>query len=103
MSLLNAIGAGQSLTTMGFIWFYMNIICIAGIIYMLLQYAIARAKRVVVNQSEEAIANDRLWTRFVMSVVIFGLVYFILREYMSDLKDIWKAGFEHIQEIANGR
>ncbi len=102
MSLLNVIGIGQNLTTIGFIWFYMNIICIAGIIYLLLQYAIARAKRVVVNQSEEAIANDRLWTRFIMSIVIFGLVYFILREYMSDLKDIWKVGFEYIQELING-
>lgn len=102
MSLLNIIGIGQNLTTMGFIWFYMNIICIAGIIYMLLQYAIARAKRVVVNQSEEAIQNDRMLIRFIMFVVTFGLVYFFLREYLSDLKEIWKAGFEYIQELING-
>lgn len=102
MSLLNIIGFGSNLTTMGFIWFYMNIICIAGIIYMLLQFAIARAKRVVINQSEESIQNDRMLIRFIMFVVTFGLVYFFLREYLSDLKEIWKAGFEAIQELING-
>jgi len=102
MSLLNIIGIGNNLTTMGFIWFYMNIICIAGIIYMLLQYAIARAKRVVVNQSEEAAQNDRMLIRFIMFIVTFGLVYFFLREYMSDLKAVWQAGFKYIQELING-
>jgi Na+/H+ antiporter NhaD/arsenite permease-like protein len=101
MSLLNIIGIGQNLTTIGFIWFYMNIICIAGIIYMLLQLAIARAKRVVVNQSEEAIKNDRMFIRFVMFVVTFALVYFFLREYLNDLKEIWQAGFEFVQELIN--
>lgn len=102
MSLLNVIGIGQNLTTMGFVWFYMNIIAIAGIIYMVLQLAIARAKRVVVNQSEEAIKNDRLWINFIMAITIGGLVYFFLREYMSDLKEIWKMGFDAIQELING-
>ncbi len=100
--LLNYLGFGQNLTTMGFVWYYMNILAMAGIVYMLLRLAIARAQKVTTNQSESKITEDRLFIRFVMFIATFGLVYFFMREHINDLKEIWNWAYEGIQELING-
>ena len=99
---LSYLGMGRDLTTMGFVWYYMNILAIAGIIYMLLKLAIARAERVVTNRSESALKEERFMTRIVMFAAIFGIMFFFMREYVEEMKEAWKWATETIQGVYNG-
>jgi len=87
----------------GLVWYYMNVIAMAVIIYMILKLAIARTKRVVINQTESKSVEDKMFIRFVMFVAIFGLIYFFLREYMDQLEAFGNWIQEVIKEMKNDR
>ena len=99
--MLNLLGL-RDIAIMAFLWYYMNILIIAGIIYMLLKLAIVRAKRATINRAETTSKSDMLLIRFSIFVAIFGIVLFMLREYTKELQAFWHWANEGIQEVKNG-
>ncbi len=83
-------------------WYYMNILAMAGIVYLLLRLAIARAERVIVNQSESKAREDRLFIRFIMITASFGFILFFMREYKDDIIKTWQTVSEQITEWYHG-
>jgi len=86
----------------GLVWYYMNVIAMAVIIYMILKLAIIRAQRVANNQAESRSTEDKMFIRFVMFMAIFGMVYFFLREYIDQLEAFWNWIQAGISEVKNG-
>lgn len=82
-------------------WWYFNIIAIAYIIYMLLKIALARAERATVNQSESKTRSDNFIIRTVVFVALLGIVFFFMRQYISEFKEMWEWLIKGIQELIN--
>jgi len=98
--LLEFLGIGQNLTTIGFIWYNLNVLAIAGIIYLVLKLAIVRAENLGTRNSiENKIKQDNLYIKFVIFSASFGIVYFSLRESVPDLKELWSDAIIFIKDL----
>jgi predicted PurR-regulated permease PerM len=85
----------------GLVWYYFNILAMAGIIYMLLKIALARAERATLNQSESKTRDDNFIIRIAVFAALFGLVFFFMRQYISEFKDFWEWLINGIRELIN--
>jgi len=83
----------------GLVWYYFNILAMAGIIYMLLKIALARAERATTNQSESKTSTDNFIIRIAVFAALFGLAFFFMRQYISEFETFWKWIIEGIQEL----
>lgn len=83
----------------GLIWYYFNVLAIAFIIYMLLKIALARAERATFNQSESKTRSDSFIIKAVVSISIFGIVFFFMRQYYPEFVKFWEWIVEGIQEL----
>jgi len=86
----------------GLVWYYMNILAVAGIIYMILKLAVVRAQRAAINTAETRSTSDKIFLRFVMFAATFGIVFFLLREYINQIEMFWDLIADGIKEIKNG-
>lgn len=83
----------------GLVWYYFNILAMAGIIYMLLKIALARAERATINQAESKTKADNFIIRIAVFAALFGLVFFFMRQYISEFKEMWEWLIKGIQEL----
>lgn len=97
--LLNYLGIDQNLTTLGFVWYYFNVLAITGIVYMVLKLAIVRAQNSISNKAENISKADNNYLYFVMFISTFAIIYFLLREYIKDLKDLWQFIFDKLPDL----
>ena len=84
------------------IWYYFNILVVVGIIYFVMKIAVLRAKKAVVNGAESETKEDRMFIRFAMFTAIFGVIYFLSREYHDEIIRAWELITETAGEIKNG-
>ena len=92
----------SNLTTVGFVWYYFNVLAITVIIYMVLKLAIVRAGRARTDRFENMSKSDNQYIKFVMLIATFGIIYFLLREYIDELKDLWSSIFNYAEGLING-
>lgn len=85
----------------GLIWYYFNILAMAGIIYMLLKIALARAERATINQAESKTKADNFIIRIAVFAALFGLAFFFMRQYISEFEKFWEWIVEGIQGLIN--
>jgi hypothetical protein len=72
--------------------YYFNIIMISLIIFIVLLAYYNKAKSVIINSGERSasINKSEKFPPTVKYVVVFGLIFFTVREYGSDLLDVGK-------------
>ena len=91
----------SDLTITGLIWYYFNILCIAGIIFFVMLIAYNRAKRPVINIGEGS-AKEQKFPPFIKKVAIFGVVFFAVREWGDDIYEFSTAVIETIGDKIDG-
>lgn len=88
------------LTIAGLIWYYFNIIGIAGIIFFIMMIAYNRSKQVVINTAEQPAGSKKMppFLKFVVGMSIFGIIFFAVREWGDDIYEASTSAVEYIGE-----
>ncbi len=87
----------EKLTYIGFLWYYFNILCVAGIVFSLLAIMYQRAGRTIINTSERPYKPDNTPFKFTVGVAIFGIIFFGIREYGTGMIEFSKMTFAFVE------
>ena len=86
----------EDLTIAALVWYYFNIICIAGIIFFLLAIMYKRAGRIIINTSESPYRQDNTMMQWTFRMAMFAIIFFGLREWGSAMIEFSQASYEYL-------
>lgn len=79
------------------VWYNFNILGITAIVFLMLAIILKRASQTIINTSERPYRPDNTLIKLAVKVGAFGILFFALREWGSDLKQLTDQTYGYVR------